>query len=73
MGTKRFIVLTAVFSILALPVFSPAAEKGHDMDMGEKIFSGKVGPWAGEARLVDMKAQMEKSGVSVKTADRLAG
>jgi hypothetical protein len=65
--------LIAVFSILALPIFSPAAEKGHDMDMGEKIFSGKVGPWTAEARLVDMKAQMEKSGVSAKTAARFAG
>ena len=45
----------------------------HDMGMGEKIFSGKVGPWSAEARLVDMKAQMEKSGVSGKTAARYAG
>ena len=73
MGTKRFLVWVAVFSILALPVFAPAAEKGHDMDLGEKIFSGKVGPWAGEARLVDMKAQMEKSGVSAATAAKFAG
>ncbi len=49
---------------------SPGA---HDMGMGEKIFSGKVGPWPAEARLVDMKAQMEKSGVSAKTAARYAG
>ena len=46
---------------------------GHDMGMGEKIFSGKVGPWTGEARLVDMKAQMEQSGVSAKTSARFAG
>jgi hypothetical protein len=46
---------------------------GHDMQNGEKIFSGKVGPWTGEARLVDMKAQMVQSGVSAKTADRFAG
>lgn len=46
---------------------------GHDTKKGEKIFSGKVGPWTGEARLVDMKAQMEQSGVSAKTADRFAG
>jgi hypothetical protein len=39
--------------------------------MGDKIFSGKVGPWAGEARLVDMKAQMEKSGVSAKALAKL--
>jgi hypothetical protein len=32
-----------------------------------------VGPWTGEARLVDMKAQMEQSGVSAKTAARFAG
>ena len=71
-------VLTAVCGaallLLALPGVSPAAEHGaHDMDMGEKIFSGKVGPWTAEARLVDMKAQMEKSGVSAKTAARFAG
>lgn len=47
---------------------------GHDMmKMGDKVFSGKVGPWTGEARLIDMKAQMEKSGVSAKTAARFAG
>jgi hypothetical protein len=73
MGTKRFIVWIAAFSILALPVFAPAAEKGHDIQNGEKLFSGKVGPWTGEARLVDMKAQMEQSGVSAKTAARFAG
>ena len=71
MGTKRFIAWVATFSILALPVFAPAAEKGHDMDLGEKIFSGRVGPWTGEARLVDMKAQMEKSGVSAKALAKL--
>ena len=73
MGTKRFIVWLAALSILALPVFATAAEKGHDVQNGEKIFSGKVGPWTGEARLVDMKAQMEQSGVSAKTAARFAG
>ena len=46
---------------------------GHDMKNGEKIFSGKVGPWTGEARLVDMKAQMEQSGVSAATAAKFAG
>jgi len=71
-------VLTAVcgaaLMLLALPGISAAAEPGaYDMDMGERIFSGKVGPWTAEARLVDMKAQMEKSGVSAKTAARFAG
>jgi len=45
----------------------------HDTEMGEMIFSGKVGPWMGEARLVDMKAQLEQSGVSARTAARFAG
>ncbi|HSE15366.1 MAG TPA: hypothetical protein VLB08_07205 [Candidatus Deferrimicrobium sp.] len=45
----------------------------HDMGKGEKIFSGKVGPWNGEARLIDMKMQMEQSGVSAETAARFAG
>ena len=73
MVMKRFNVWVAALSILALPVFAPAAEKGHDMGKGEKIFSGKVGPWTADARLVDMKAQMEQSGVSAKTAERFAG
>jgi len=46
---------------------------GKNMDRGEKIFSGKVGPWTAEARLVDMKAQMEKSGVSAATAAKFVG
>jgi len=50
-----------------------AAHGGHDMKNGEKIFSGKVGPWTGEARLIDMKAQMEQSGVSAATAAKFAG
>ena len=45
----------------------------HDMGKGEKIFSGKVGLWTGEARLIDKKAQMEQSGVSAKIAARFAG
>ena len=73
MGTKRFIVWVAAFSILALPVFAPAAERERDMQNGEKIFSGKVGPWTGEARLIDKKVQMEQSGVSAKTAAKFAG
>ena len=50
-----------------------SAHGGHDMKTGEKIFSGKVGPWTGEARLVDMKGQMEQSGVSAATAAKFAG
>jgi hypothetical protein len=47
---------------------------GHGMPMeslGERIFQGKSGPWNLEARLIDMKAQLEKSGVSAKTIDQL--
>jgi hypothetical protein len=32
--------------------------------MGDKAFSGKIGPWTGEARLMDMKACMEKAKAS---------
>ena len=67
-----FMVVPGIASA-ADPGGMPATSGGHDMDMGEKIFSGKVGPWTAEARLVDIKAQMEKSGVSAKTAARFAG
>jgi len=64
----------AALLLMALPGIPAAADPaGHGMDLGEKIFSGKAGPWSVEARLVDMKAQMEKSGVSAKTAARYAG
>ncbi len=46
---------------------------GHDMKSGEMIFSGTIGPWAGEARLIDKQAQMEQAGVSAKIAARFAG
>ena len=32
--------------------------------MGDKIFTGMVGPWHGEARLIDMKASIEKAKAS---------
>jgi hypothetical protein len=50
------------------------AKEGHDgmMKMGDKIFVGKVGPWHGEARLIDMKAQMEKAkGSGMKMEGRI--
>lgn len=37
---------------------------GDMMKMGDKVFGGKIGPWQGEARLIDMKAQMEKAKAS---------
>jgi len=74
---KGILAMAAVGALLAAPVLAAedtthdhgamhGTSGGHDMKMGEKIFSGKVGPWNGEARLVDMKAQMEQSGVSAK-------
>jgi hypothetical protein len=81
-GAIRTAVCGTVLMLMALPGISAAAEHGgtggmqhgdHDMGKGEKIFSGKVGPWTGEARLIDQKAQMEQSGVSAKTAARFAG
>ena len=87
-GAVRTAVCGAALMLMALPGVSAAAEPGgtphgdhggmhgkagHDMGKGEKIFSGKVGPWTGEARLIDKKVQMEQSGVSAKVAARFAG
>lgn len=45
------------------------AEGGSDMmKMGDKAYSGKVGPWTGEARIMDMKASMEASGMKAQGA-----
>ena len=42
---------------------------GHDMaKMGDKAFSGKVGPWTGDARIMDMKAHLEASGMKAQGA-----
>ena len=46
---------------------------GHDMKSGELLFSGKIGPWTGEARLIEKQAYMEQSGVPAKFAARFAG
>lgn len=77
MARKRYAALALALSLLALPALAPAGDKGHGsmpgmhggssmeghgmMKMGDKIFDGMIGPWHGEARLVDMKAQMEKA------------
>lgn len=65
------------FALLALPGLTAADEMGHGemkgmkmeghggmMKLGDKIFGGNVGPWQGEARLMDMKAQMQKAKAS---------
>jgi RNA polymerase subunit RPABC4/transcription elongation factor Spt4 len=42
---------------------------GQDMmKMGDKVFTGKIGPWTGEARIMDMKASMEASGMKAHGA-----
>jgi hypothetical protein len=64
-------------ALLVAPGLAAAAEMGHGemkgmkmeghgdmMKMGDKVFDGKVGPWQGEARLMDMKAHMEKAKAS---------
>jgi hypothetical protein len=74
MRMGRFTGCLLALVLLALPALGTAAEKGHDAmpgmkmeehgKMGDKIFSGKIGPWQGEARLADMKAHMEKAKAS---------
>lgn len=77
MGMKRIGAIALVLAFAAVPLTAAAAGMEHGsmpaghgggsgaahggMTMGEKIFAGRIGPWLGEARLVDMKAQMEKS------------
>jgi hypothetical protein len=90
MGARRFFGWVAVLSILALPTYASAAEKGHEgmsgtkmegqagmpmksgghdmTTMGDKVFSGKIGPWEGTARIVDMKAHMGASGMKAQGA-----
>jgi len=42
---------------------------GHDMSrMGDKAYSGKIGPWKGDARIMDMKAHLEASGMKAQGA-----
>jgi len=42
---------------------------GHDMAaMGDKAFSGKIGPWKGDARIMDMKGHLEASGMKAQGA-----
>jgi hypothetical protein len=84
MGMKRFAVWIAACSVLAMPAIASAAETGHEgmhgahhdhghMKAGETIFSGEIGPWRGEARLIEKSAYMEQKGVSAKIAARFAG
>jgi hypothetical protein len=80
MAWKGILASAAVGVLLAVP--APAMDnmthghgdmKGehgaHDMmKMGDKVFSGKVGPWHADARIMDMKAHMEASGMKTQGA-----
>jgi len=82
-GAVRTAVCGTALMLVALPGISAAAEHGGmggmqqgdhaGMKMGEKIFSGMVGPWTGEARLIDRKAQLLQSGVSARAAAKFTG
>lgn len=71
MGMKRIAAIALVLAFAAVPLMAAAAGMEHGSmsgmkseehaKMGDKIFAGKVGPWQGEARLMDMKAHMEKA------------
>ena len=77
----------AAIFLAALWVLSPGAAmsagehehggSGHPQgtapmeSLGERLFLGKAGPWDAEARLIDMKAQLEKSGVSAAAIAKL--
>ena len=77
MRMRHFAVCALVLAVAAYPGAAGAAEMGHGampgmhggdkaqghdmMKMGDKVFGGKIGPWTGEARLMDMKAHMEKA------------
>jgi hypothetical protein len=83
---KKCFGYLALLSILALPMYVSAAEKGHEgmpgmkmedhgkmgshdmAKMGDKAFSGKIGPWQGDARIMDMKAHMGASGMKAQGA-----
>ena len=78
----RAIFLAGLF-VLASSVPAVAEEHRHGgpdhqhgkapmESMGERLFLGAIGPWNAEARLIDMKAQMEKSGVSAKAIAKLS-
>jgi hypothetical protein len=41
-------------------------DHGTMMKMGDRIHSGRIGPWTTEVRLVDMKARMEAAGMKME-------
>ncbi len=70
MSMKRVAFLGVALALLALPLAAIGEMKHGDMSgmkmeehgkMGDRIWAGKLGPWTAEARLMDMKAHMEKA------------
>jgi hypothetical protein len=61
----RGAALTAILAAVAIftTLGSIAGAQGNRSAawMGEKVFDGKVGPWLGEARLIDPKAQVAEA------------
>lgn len=50
----------------------PAAGKSMSlMSMGDKVFSGKIGDWTAEARLINMREHMKRLAKSGRNADEL--
>jgi hypothetical protein len=78
-GRVAFFLALWVLAAFALAVAAEHQHGGSEHQhgkapmetLGERLFSGKAGPWDAEARLIDMKAQMEKSGVSAKAVAKL--
>jgi len=81
--TGQVAIFLAALWLLAPGAAVSAAEHeraapGHPQGMapmeslGERLFLGKAGPWDVEARLIDMKAQLEKSGVSAAAIAKLS-
>ncbi len=70
MELRRLTLLAVAAALLAFPLSAIGEMKHGDMSgmkmeehgkMGDKIWAGKLGPWTAEARLMDMKAHMEKA------------
>ncbi len=77
MRTRILAIGALALAVAAYQGMAVAAEMGHGsmpgmhgggtaeghgtMTKGDRIFAGKLGPWRAEARLVDMKAEMERA------------
>lgn len=49
--------------------------EGHGEDHGRKgvkVYDGMIGPWAAEARLLDVKAEMSRANISARVLEKIA-